>query len=110
MGRRFGRDAHLGLSHTIIMEFTPNIGSINRPLFGTIVSSRVKSCGEESACLRFLRKACDPEEHDSNLFVTGFYLVADAARSQMLYANAGCHPEPLQLHRLLALADTPRVF
>jgi serine phosphatase RsbU (regulator of sigma subunit) len=36
---------------------------------------------------------------DSNLFVTGFYLVADAARSRMLYANAG-HPEPLLLHRL----------
>src|ERR1700736_1647915 len=36
---------------------------------------------------------------DSNLFVTGFYLVADAARSRMLYANAG-HPEPLFLHRL----------
>jgi serine phosphatase RsbU (regulator of sigma subunit) len=36
---------------------------------------------------------------DSNLFVTGFYLVADAAHSRMLYANAG-HPEPLLLHRL----------
>jgi serine phosphatase RsbU (regulator of sigma subunit) len=34
----------------------------------------------------------------STLFVTGFYLVADAARSRMLYANAG-HPEPLLLHR-----------
>ena len=36
---------------------------------------------------------------DSTLFVTGFYLVADAARSRILYANAG-HPEPLLLHRL----------
>ncbi len=36
---------------------------------------------------------------DSNLFVTGFYLVADAARSRILYANAG-HPEPLLLHRM----------
>ena len=35
---------------------------------------------------------------DSTLFVTGFYLVADAARSPILYANAG-HPEPLLLHR-----------
>jgi serine phosphatase RsbU (regulator of sigma subunit) len=36
---------------------------------------------------------------DSNLFVTGFYLIADAARSRILYANAA-HPEPLLLHRL----------
>ena len=36
---------------------------------------------------------------DSNLFVTGFYLVADAARSRIRYANAA-HPEPLLLHRL----------
>ncbi len=36
---------------------------------------------------------------ESTLFVTGFYLVADAARSRILYANAG-HPEPLLLHRL----------
>jgi serine phosphatase RsbU (regulator of sigma subunit) len=36
---------------------------------------------------------------DSPLFVTGFYLIADAARSRILYANAG-HPEPLLLHRL----------
>jgi sigma-B regulation protein RsbU (phosphoserine phosphatase) len=35
---------------------------------------------------------------DSNLFVTGFYLVADASRSRILYANAG-HPAPLLLHR-----------
>ncbi len=35
---------------------------------------------------------------DSNLFVTGFYLVADAGRSRLFYANAG-HPEPLLLHR-----------
>jgi serine phosphatase RsbU (regulator of sigma subunit) len=38
-------------------------------------------------------------EHTENiLFVTGFYLVADAAHSRILYANAG-HPEPLLLHR-----------
>jgi serine phosphatase RsbU (regulator of sigma subunit) len=36
---------------------------------------------------------------ESTLFVTGFYLIADAARSRILYANAG-HPEPLLLHRL----------
>jgi serine phosphatase RsbU (regulator of sigma subunit) len=36
---------------------------------------------------------------ESTLFVTGFYLVADAAHSRILYANAG-HPEPLLLHRL----------
>jgi serine phosphatase RsbU (regulator of sigma subunit) len=36
---------------------------------------------------------------DSPLFVTGFYLVVDAARSRIVYANAG-HPEPLLLHRL----------
>jgi len=36
---------------------------------------------------------------DSPLFVTGFYLIADAAGSRILYANAG-HPEPLLLHRL----------
>ncbi len=36
---------------------------------------------------------------DSNLFVTGFYLVADAGNSRIFYANAG-HPEPLLLHRL----------
>ncbi len=36
---------------------------------------------------------------ENSLFVTGFYLVADTARSQILYANAG-HPEPLLLHRL----------
>ena len=35
---------------------------------------------------------------DSNLFVTGFYLVADAGRSRLFFANAG-HPEPLLLHR-----------
>jgi serine phosphatase RsbU (regulator of sigma subunit) len=38
------------------------------------------------------------EHADSILFVTGFYLVADAARSRMLYANAG-HPEPFLVHR-----------
>jgi serine phosphatase RsbU (regulator of sigma subunit) len=38
-------------------------------------------------------------KHTENiLFVTGFYLVADAARSRLLYANAG-HPEPFLLHR-----------
>ncbi|MBV9644857.1 MAG: SpoIIE family protein phosphatase [Verrucomicrobia bacterium] len=36
---------------------------------------------------------------DRSLFVTGFYLVADAARSRILYANAG-HPAPLLLHRV----------
>ena len=35
----------------------------------------------------------------SDLFVTGFYLVADASRSRILYANAG-HPAPLLLHRV----------
>src|SRR6202045_284918 len=35
----------------------------------------------------------------SDLFVTGFYLVADALRSRILYANAG-HPAPLLLHRV----------
>jgi serine phosphatase RsbU (regulator of sigma subunit) len=39
------------------------------------------------------------QHSDSTLFVTCFYLVADAARSRILYANAG-HPEPLLLHRL----------
>jgi serine phosphatase RsbU (regulator of sigma subunit) len=36
---------------------------------------------------------------ESTLFVTGFYLVADIAGSQILYANAG-HPEPFLLNRL----------
>jgi Stage II sporulation protein E (SpoIIE) len=36
---------------------------------------------------------------ESTLFVTGFYLVADTAGSQILYANAG-HPEPFLLNRL----------
>jgi len=44
---------------------------------------------------------------DSDLFVTGFYLVADAARSRMLYANAG-HPEPLLLHRLRGELESMR--
>jgi len=44
---------------------------------------------------------------DCNLFVTGFYLVADAARSRMLYANAG-HPEPLLLHRLRGELESMR--
>jgi serine phosphatase RsbU (regulator of sigma subunit) len=35
---------------------------------------------------------------ETTLFATGFYLVADAARPCMLYANAG-HPNPLLLHR-----------
>jgi serine phosphatase RsbU (regulator of sigma subunit) len=33
------------------------------------------------------------------LFVTGFYLVVDTARSRILFANAA-HPDPLLLHRL----------
>jgi sigma-B regulation protein RsbU (phosphoserine phosphatase) len=36
---------------------------------------------------------------ESALFATGFYLVADTARSRILFANAA-HPEPLLLHRL----------
>jgi serine phosphatase RsbU (regulator of sigma subunit) len=36
---------------------------------------------------------------ESTLFVTGFYLVADTARSRILFANAA-FPEPLLLHRL----------
>ena len=36
---------------------------------------------------------------ESALFVTGFYLVADTARSRIRYANVA-HPEPLLLHRL----------
>ena len=36
---------------------------------------------------------------ESALFVTGFYLVVDTARSRILFANAA-HPEPLLLHRL----------
>jgi sigma-B regulation protein RsbU (phosphoserine phosphatase) len=35
---------------------------------------------------------------ESALFVTGFYLVVDTARSRILFANAA-HPEPLLLHR-----------
>ena len=39
-------------------------------------------------------------KHAENaLFATGFYLVADTARSRILFANAA-HPEPLLLHRL----------
>src|SRR2546430_5780906 len=33
-----------------------------------------------------------------NVFATAFYLVADVARSEMVYANAG-HPSPLHLRR-----------
>ena len=36
---------------------------------------------------------------ESALFVTGFYLVVDIARSRILFANAA-HPAPLLLHRL----------
>lgn len=36
---------------------------------------------------------------ESALFVTGFYLVVDTARSRILFANAA-HPEPLLLRRL----------
>jgi serine phosphatase RsbU (regulator of sigma subunit) len=36
---------------------------------------------------------------ESALFVTGFYLVVDTARSRILFANAA-HPDPLLLHRL----------
>ena len=39
------------------------------------------------------------QHSESTLFVTGFYLVADTARSRILYANAG-HPEPFLLNRL----------
>ena len=35
---------------------------------------------------------------DSSLFVTGFYLAADAANSEILFANAG-HPDPLLVRR-----------
>ena len=35
---------------------------------------------------------------ETPLFVTGFYLVVDTARSKMFFANAA-HPEPLLLHR-----------
>ena len=40
MGRRLGRDARLGLSHTVIMEFTLYMESINQPLPGTVVSCK----------------------------------------------------------------------
>ena len=38
MGRLLGRDARLGLSHTVIIEFTLYMENINPPLPATIVS------------------------------------------------------------------------
>ncbi|MDQ3621346.1 MAG: PAS domain S-box protein [Verrucomicrobiota bacterium] len=37
-------------------------------------------------------------EGHANVFTTAFYLIADVARAEILYANAG-HPRPLHLHR-----------
>ena len=53
----------------------------------------------EGSDLKALLQRFPADRVSYNLFVAGFYLVADAARSRMLYANAG-HPEPLLLHRL----------
>ena len=60
MGRRLGRDARLALSHTMVMEFTLYMESINQPLVATDRLFSLKSCREESARLRSLRKARTP--------------------------------------------------
>jgi PAS domain S-box-containing protein len=44
------------------------------------------------------------QQTGSPLFTTAFYLVADLARRQIFYANAG-HPKPFLIHRLSGMVE-----
>jgi sigma-B regulation protein RsbU (phosphoserine phosphatase) len=94
------------LSDTAVAVFIADVmgHGVRAGLITTMISALVE---------KFSAKAADPgvmltkinrslfailKNTDSNLFATGFYLVADASRSRILYANAG-HPAPLLLHR-----------
>ncbi len=94
------------LSDTAVAVFIADVmgHGVRAGLITTMISALVEKFSAEAAdpaemLTKINRSLYAILKHtDSSLFVTGFYLAANAAHSEILYANAG-HPEPLLVHR-----------